>query len=57
MWNLLALLNPLLKAFKETAYQMQSPFILDDSAASKAFGMQPIEWKQILREVVRENRL
>ena len=39
MWNLFALLNPLLKAFKETAYQMQRPFILDDSAARKAFEM------------------
>ena len=56
MWNLLALFNPLMKALKETAYQMQRAYILDDSAARKAFGMQPTEWKQILKEVVAETR-
>ena len=56
MWNLLALFNPLMKALKETAYQMQRPYILDDSAARKAFGMQPTSWKQILNDVVAETR-
>ncbi|CAN2217585.1 WcaG Nucleoside-diphosphate-sugar epimerases [Candidatus Nanopelagicaceae bacterium] len=56
MWNLLGLFNPLLKALKETAYQFQCPYILDDSAARKTFGMQPTEWKQILNDVVAETR-
>ena len=56
MWNLLALFNPLMKALKETAYQMQRPYILDDSAARKAFGVQPTSWKQILNDVVAETR-
>ena len=56
MWNLLAVFNPLMKALKETAYQMERSYILDDSAARKAFGMQPTEWKQILKEVVAETR-
>ena len=56
MWNLLALFNPLMKALKETAYQMQRTYILDDSAARKAFGMQPTSWKQILNDVVAETR-
>jgi nucleoside-diphosphate-sugar epimerase len=56
MWNLLGLFNPLLKALKETAYQFQRPYILDDSAARKTFGMQPTEWKQILKEVLAETR-
>jgi nucleoside-diphosphate-sugar epimerase len=56
MWNLLALFNPLMKALKETAYQMQRSYILDDSAARKSFGMQPTEWKQILKDVVAETR-
>ena len=46
-----------MKALKETAYQMQRPYILDESAARKAFGMQPTEWKQILKEVVAETRV
>ena len=56
MWNLLGLINPLLKALKETAYQFQRPYILDDSAARKSFGMQPTSWKQILKDVVAETR-
>jgi nucleoside-diphosphate-sugar epimerase len=56
MWNLLAVFNPLMKALKETAYQMQRPYILDDSAARKTFGMQPTEWKQVLEEVVAETK-
>ena len=56
MWNLLAVFNPLMKALKETAYQMQRSYILDESAARKAFGMQPTSWKQILNDVVAETR-
>jgi hypothetical protein len=56
MWNLLAVFNPLMKALKETAYQMQRPYILDDSASRKAFGMQSTEWKQILEEVIADTR-
>jgi nucleoside-diphosphate-sugar epimerase len=56
MWNLLAVFNPLMKALKETAYQMQRPYILDESAARKAFGMLPTSWKQILNDVVAETR-
>jgi nucleoside-diphosphate-sugar epimerase len=56
MWNLLAVFNPLMKALKETSYQMQRAYILDDSAARKAFGVQPTSWKQILNDVVAETR-
>ena len=56
MWNLLAAFNPLMKALKETAYQMQRSYILDDSAARKTFGLQPTEWKRILKEVVNETK-
>jgi hypothetical protein len=56
IWNLIALFNPLMRALKETAYQMQRPYILDDSAARETFGMQPTPWNQILKEVVAETR-
>jgi hypothetical protein len=35
---------------------MQLPYILDDSAARKTFGMQPTDWNQILKEVVSETK-
>jgi nucleoside-diphosphate-sugar epimerase len=56
MWNLLSVFNPLLKALKETAYQFQREYILDDSAARQTFGMKPTQWNQILKEVVVESR-
>jgi len=56
IWNLIALFNPLMRTLKETAYQMQRPYILDDSAARETFGMQPTPWNQILEEVVTETR-
>ena len=56
IWNLIALFNPLMRALKETAYQMQRPYILDDSAARQTFGMQPTPWNQILNEVVSETK-
>jgi nucleoside-diphosphate-sugar epimerase len=56
MWNLLSLFNPLLKALKETAYQFQRPYILDESAARQTFGMQPTPWNQIVNEVVTETK-
>ena len=52
IWNVLAIFNPLMKALKETAYQMERSYILDESAARKTFGMQPTSWSQILKEVV-----
>ena len=56
IWNLIALFNPLMRALKETAYQMQRPYILEDSAARQTFGMQPTPWNQILNEVVTETK-
>jgi nucleoside-diphosphate-sugar epimerase len=54
VWNLLAIVNPLMRELKETAYQMERPYILDDSAARKEFGMQPTDWNQILQETVSQ---
>jgi nucleoside-diphosphate-sugar epimerase len=56
IWNLLALFNPLMKALKETAYQFERPYILDESAARKTFGIEPTEWKRILQSVVAETQ-
>jgi nucleoside-diphosphate-sugar epimerase len=56
VWNLIALFNPLMRALKETAYQMQRPYILDDSATQKTFGMRATPWNQILNEVILETR-
>lgn len=53
---LLGVFNPLMKALRETAYQMNRTYILDDSAARKTFDMQPTPWDEILVNVIAESK-
>jgi nucleoside-diphosphate-sugar epimerase len=50
------LVKPLFREFREVAYQFSRPFILDDSAARAAFGLQPTPWPEILRDVIAAYR-
>lgn len=43
---------PLIRELKETAYQVDQPFILDSSAAQERFGLAPTPWREALRETV-----
>ena len=52
MAGLLGLVNPTIREMGETAHQWDRPFIMDDSAAREAFGMEPTPWPQILAGVV-----
>ena len=56
LWNFLALFNPMLKSLKETAYQMETPFIIDDRAAREAFGIEPTPWVEVLTQNLNDNR-
>jgi nucleoside-diphosphate-sugar epimerase len=52
----IGLFNPLFREFRETAYQFDRPFILDDSAARSTFEVQPTPWSGILRHVIAAYR-
>ncbi len=55
LWSL-GLFSSLMRALRETAYQMNRPYILDDSAARNAFNLKPTPWDEILRTVIKESR-
>lgn len=50
--GLLGVVNPAIREMRETSHQWDRPFVMDDSAARQAFGMEPTPWSQILQAVV-----
>lgn len=44
--------NPLVRELRETQYQFRRPFVLDSSASTTTFGIQPISFETALRETV-----
>ncbi|ROR42243.1 NAD-dependent epimerase/dehydratase family protein [Kitasatospora cineracea] len=45
---LLGLVNPTVRAVRETAYQFERPFVIDDTATREAFGLEPRPWERIV---------
>lgn len=52
----LGLVNPMMREMRETAYQFEGPYVMDDSAARSTFGLQPTPWDEIVSGVVRAYR-
>ena len=52
----LGLVNPLIRELKETEYQFQSPYVLDDSHARETFGLEPTPWTVLLDEQIAAYR-
>ncbi|WP_371483781.1 NAD-dependent epimerase/dehydratase family protein [Kitasatospora sp. NBC_00315] len=50
------LFNPTVRALKETAYQLNGPFVLDSSAAERAFALRPTPWPEVLDALVAAHR-
>jgi nucleoside-diphosphate-sugar epimerase len=50
------LFNPQIRELKETSYQRERPYILDDSAARETFGIEPTPWDDILTQLVASYR-
>ncbi len=40
--------QPAIRELKETDYQRQRPYILDDSATHTTFGLEPTPWAEII---------
>jgi nucleoside-diphosphate-sugar epimerase len=55
VWGL-GLVNPIMRELKETDYQRNRPYVLDDTAAREAFGLEPTPWAQILAGLVSHYR-
>ena len=48
--------QPVIRELKETDYQRRRPYILDDSAARATFGLEPVQWSEIIDELVAAYR-
>ncbi|MFF0296935.1 NAD-dependent epimerase/dehydratase family protein [Kitasatospora sp. NPDC004614] len=49
---LLGLADPTIRAARETAYQFERPFVIDDSATRETFGLAPTAWEEMLAGIV-----
>lgn len=56
MVALLGWFSPAIRELKETSYQRDRPFVVDDSAARETFGLEPTPWNDILSEIIEEYR-
>ena len=54
--GLLGLFNPAIRELKETAYQRDRSFVIDDTDARQIFGMEPTPWSEILKVVIAPYR-
>jgi nucleoside-diphosphate-sugar epimerase len=48
----LGLVSPLMRELRETNYQRRYDFVMDSSAAERAFGLAPTSWDTVLRAVL-----
>ncbi|MDX3797776.1 NAD-dependent epimerase/dehydratase family protein [Streptomyces sp. AK04-3B] len=48
MMAALGLVNPIVRALREVAYQFERPFVMDSGAATAAFGLVPTPWAEVL---------
>ena len=55
MWGL-GLFQPMIRELKETDYQRERPYLLDDSAARSTFGLEPTPWVDLLTGMVDHYR-
>jgi nucleoside-diphosphate-sugar epimerase len=51
LWGM-GLFVPLMRELKETDYQRERPYLLDDSAARTTFGIEPTPWPELLATMV-----
>jgi nucleoside-diphosphate-sugar epimerase len=55
LWGL-GLFQPMIRELKETDYQRERPYLLDDSAARTTFGLEPTPWSDVLAGMVAHYR-
>ncbi|CAB4683399.1 MAG: NAD-dependent epimerase/dehydratase family protein [Actinobacteria bacterium] len=50
---MMGLFNPVIKELNNGSYMFNAPFILDDSAARKTFGLKPTPWDVVIKDLVK----
>jgi nucleoside-diphosphate-sugar epimerase len=51
--SMMGLFNPVIKELSNGSYMFNAPFIMDDSAARKTFGLKPTPWDVIIKNLVK----
>jgi hypothetical protein len=46
--RVLGLFNPTIRELHEVMYQFDRPFVMDSSAATTAFDLQPTPWDEVI---------
>jgi nucleoside-diphosphate-sugar epimerase len=54
--SVMGLFQPVIRELKETDYQRERPYILDDRAARDTFGLEPTSWSDIIDGLVTSYR-
>jgi hypothetical protein len=49
---MMGLFNPVIRELNNGSYMFNAPFVMDDSAARKTFGIQPTSWDDIVKNLV-----
>lgn len=49
-----AMVSPLMREVREMVYQFERPYVLDDTAARKQFGIEPTPWDEVCRRTARQ---
>jgi nucleoside-diphosphate-sugar epimerase len=55
LWAI-GLFQPTMRELKETDYQRERPYLLDESAARETFGIAPTPWDELLADMVAHYR-
>jgi nucleoside-diphosphate-sugar epimerase len=54
--RLVGLVTPAVREFREIAYQLERPFVMDSTAAQRTFGLAPTPWDDVLAGLVEAYR-
>jgi nucleoside-diphosphate-sugar epimerase len=49
----MGVVNPTIRELRETLYQFERPFVMDSTAAQRAFGLAPTPWPDVLTPTLR----
>lgn len=50
--RVMGIFNPLIRELNNGSYMFDNPFVMDDSAARKTFGVQPTPWDVLIKNLV-----
>ena len=50
--TILGIFNPMIRELNNGSYQFNAPFVIDDSATRRTFGLKPTPWSTMIKDLV-----